>query len=47
MNEFSWFDASLLAVITVAICYACVWFGRQMDKDLKRDEEELKKEYDE
>ena len=47
MNDFSWFDISLLSVITVAFCYACVWLGKQMDEDLKRDEEELKKEDDE
>ena len=47
MNDFSWFDISLLSVITVAFCYACVWLGKQMDEDLKRDEEELKKETDE
>jgi len=42
MDEFSWFDFNLLIVITFVICAACVWFGKQMDEDLKRDEEELK-----
>ena len=47
MSEFSWFDFSILLVVTATMCYACAWFGKQMDEDLKRDEEELKKETDE
>ena len=47
MDEFSWFDFSLLVAITFSMCYACVLFGKQMDKDLKRDEEAHKKETDE
>jgi|18_taG_2_1085343.scaffolds.fasta_scaffold177484_2 hypothetical protein len=47
MDEFSWFDINLLIVIAFVMCYACVWFGKRMDEDLKRDEEELKKETDE
>ena len=47
MSEFSWFDFNILLVITFVMCCACVWFGKQMDEDLKRDEEALKKEDDE
>jgi hypothetical protein len=47
MDEFSWFDFNLLIVIAFVMCAAFVWFGKQMDGDLKRDEEELKKEDDE
>ena len=44
MNEFCWIDFGILIAITVGMCCSCVWLGRQMDEDLKRDEEELKKE---
>ena len=47
MDEFSWFDFGVLILVTVGMCGACRWLGKQMDEDLKRDEEALKKETDE